>query len=131
MEVPKLSADELEQVMGEGILSLKGKDYLQVAHRVVHFRQKNPNATIFTEVERVGDFCFVKATIAENYDIRATAYKEVKFGSGKNAAKEYPLECAETGAIGRALALCGYGTLTGDLVEEDQLADSPLLKGNK
>lgn len=128
MKIPQISNETLSEIMGEGFLNLKGKEYLQVAHRVVRFRHDNPDATIYTEVEQVGDLVYVKATIAEGYDVRATAYKEVKFG-GKGAAAQYPLECAETGAIGRALALCGFGTLSGDLDERDQLADSPLVTG--
>jgi len=128
MQLPKISTETLNEIVGEGILNLKGKDYLQVAHRVVRFRNMNPDATFYQEVEQVGDTWYVKCTIAEGYDVRATAYKEVKFG-GKGAAAQYPLECAETGAIGRALALCGFGTLSGDLDESDQLADSPLVTG--
>ncbi len=128
MKLPQITEETLNEIVGEGILSLKGKDYLQVAHRVVRFRNMNPDATIYTEVEAVGDRHYVKATIAEGYDVRATAYKEVKTG-GRGAAAQYPLECAETGAIGRALALCGFGTLSGDLDESDQLADSPLVNG--
>lgn len=128
MKLPDVTNETLNEIVGEGFLNLKGKDYLQVAHRIVRFRYMNPEATIYTEVENVGDKAFVKATIAEGYEVRATAYKEVKFG-GKGAAAQYPLECAETGAIGRALALCGFGTLSGDLDESDQLADSPLVTG--
>ena len=128
MKLPEISTDTINDIVGEGILSLKGKDYLQVAHRVVRFRYMNPEATIYTEVEQVGDIPYVKATIAEGYDVRATAYKQVKVG-GRGAAAQYPLECAETGAIGRALALCGFGTLSGDLDESDQLADAPLVTG--
>jgi len=128
MKLPEITAETLNDIVGEGVLNLKGKDYLQVAHRVVRFRYMNPEATIYTETETVGDRHYVKATIAEGYDVRATAYKEIKTG-GKGAAAQYPLECAETGAIGRALALCGFGTLSGDLDESDQLADSPLVTG--
>lgn len=128
MNLPEITPETINEIVGDGVMSLKGKDYLQVAHRVVRFRYMNPTATIYTEVEQIGETHYVKATIAEGYDVRATAYKEVKFG-GKGAAAQYPLECAETGAIGRALALCGFGTLSGDLDESDQLADSPLVTG--
>lgn len=128
MKLPNVSKETILDITGEGVLNLKGKDYMQVAHRVLRFRFENPDATIYTEIEKVGETPYVKATIAEGYDVRATAYKEVKTG-GRGAAAQYPLECAETGAIGRALALCGFGTLSGDLDESDQLADSPLVNG--
>ena len=39
------------------------------------------------------------------------------------------IEKAETGAIGRALAMCGYGTLQApEFDEQDRLADAPLEK---
>jgi len=37
------------------------------------------------------------------------------------------IDKAETGAIGRALAICGYGTLQApEFDEQDRLADSPV-----
>ena len=39
------------------------------------------------------------------------------------------IEKAETGAIGRALAMCGYGTLQApQFDEQDRLADAPVEK---
>jgi hypothetical protein len=39
------------------------------------------------------------------------------------------IEKAETGAIGRALAMCGYGTLQApEFDEQERLADAPLEK---
>jgi hypothetical protein len=39
------------------------------------------------------------------------------------------IEKAETGAIGRALAMCGYGTLQApEFDEQDRLADMPVEK---
>jgi hypothetical protein len=39
------------------------------------------------------------------------------------------MEKAETGAIGRALAMCGYGTLQApEFDEQDRLADAPVEK---
>ena len=41
------------------------------------------------------------------------------------------IEKAETGAIGRALAMCGYGTLQAPgFDEQDRLADTPVEKKN-
>ena len=38
---------------------------------------------------------------------------------------------AETGAVGRALAMCGYGTLQAPEFDEgERIADAPLEKGN-
>ena len=40
-----------------------------------------------------------------------------------------PEKETETGAIGRALAMCGYGTLQApEFDEQDRLADTPVVK---
>lgn len=113
------------QVRELGTLKLQGKDYLQVAHRVLIFRTDHPTASIRTSFEPVGEFLVARAeVISADGDLWSTAIKSVQPG-GKGPAAKYPLEMAETGAIGRALGLCGYGTLSGDLDEGDQIADAP------
>lgn len=111
------------------LMNLKGKPYLQVAHRLVWFREEHPTATIMTEflkLTETGATC--KATIglarAEGggHSIVATAHKS-------ETAEGFAdfVEKSETGAIGRALALLGYGTqFEPDLDEGDRLADSPI-----
>lgn len=122
------------------MLNLKGKDYLPVAARIVEFRQDHPDWAIITETKEIGDKLYVFATIQCMrvepciYDgskfnpvpwAVATAHKEV--GKAQGGAARWPLETAETGAIGRALGLCGYGTIEGgDFDEGDQLADAPV-----
>lgn len=107
------------------LIDFQGKDYLLVAHRLVWFREERPDWAITTEfhLDKVSLF---KANIlnAEGRVI-ATAHKVV--GSAQARA---PFESAETGAIGRALALCGYGTqFTDDFEESDEdLADAPVEK---
>lgn len=115
----------------EHMMQLQGKDYLPVAPRVVMFRQDHPDYSIVTQTKEVGDAQYVYAEIhapvgeAGLTRVVATAHKRVRTDA-KGPAKLWPLETAETGAIGRALALCGYGTLAGDLDEGEQLADSPV-----
>lgn len=109
------------------LLNLKGKPYLQVAHRLVWFREDNPKGKIETEIVKLeADFAIVKASIffttQDSYILVATAHKtesEQHFGDF--------LEKAETGAIGRALAIAGYGTqFDPELDEGNRLADSPI-----
>jgi hypothetical protein len=106
------------------MLDLRGKPYLQVAHRLVWFREEHPTWGIETE----------QLTIDEN---RALFLARIKDETGRliaNATKQetandFPdfIEKAETGAIGRALALCGYGTqFAPELEEGNRLADSPM-----
>lgn len=105
------------------MLNLKGKDYLQVAHRLVWFREEHPDWTIHTKIEQLAaDSAVVQALIIDREGVTlASAHKmETKVGF-----PDY-IEKAETGAIGRALALCGYGTqFAPELDEGERLADSP------
>ena len=101
-------------------------DYLPVAARIAWFRKDNPYWSIITEVERLGNKAVVmKATIKDMLGtVIATARK-------KETEMGFPdyIEKAETGAIGRALAMCGYGTLQApEFDEQDRLADAPVEK---
>jgi hypothetical protein len=99
-------------------------DYLPVAARIAWFRKDNPYWSIITEVEQLGNKAVVmKATTKDMLgNIIATARKkETEIGF-----PDY-IEKAETGAIGRALAMCGYGTLQApEFDEQDRLADAPV-----
>lgn len=106
------------------IIDLKGKDYLQVAQRILWFREEKPDWTITTEFVTLTDqSAFAKATISnEEGRIIATGHKEESL---KDFAAGYR-EKAESGAIGRALAHCGYGTqFAPELDEQDRIVDSP------
>lgn len=105
------------------MVKLQGKDYLPVAARVVWMRQDHPEWSIITEPVVIGDAIYMRATVTGGGSILATAHKVVGGRKGPGAA--YPVEAAETGAVGRALGLCGYGTLSGDLDEGDEISDTP------
>lgn len=107
------------------LLNLKGKDYLQVAHRLLWFREEHPDGEIHTEYLQIGsDYAIAKATITLNGKPLATAHKK----EDKQGFADYH-EKAETGAIGRALALCGYGTqFAQELEEEHRIVDAPQAK---
>ena len=101
-------------------------DYLPVAARIAWFRREHPRWSIITEVEQLADKAVVmKATIKDYLGmVIATARK-------KETEAGFPdyIEKAETGAIGRALAMCGYGTLQApEFDEQDRLADAPVEK---
>lgn len=108
-------------------LDLRGKPYLQVAHRLVWFREDHPTWTIRTAVtyDLKERFAIGHATILDEAGRTiATAHKyEDAKGFG-----DY-IEKSETGAIGRALALCGYGTqFAPEFDEEDRIVDSPVAR---
>jgi hypothetical protein len=101
-------------------------DYLPVAARIAWFRREHPLWSIITEVEQLANKAIVmKATIKDMLGtVIATARKkETEIGF-----PDY-IEKAETGAIGRALAMCGYGMLQApEFDEQDRLADAPVEK---
>jgi hypothetical protein len=109
------------------ILQLKGKDYLQVAQRLVWFREEHPDWTITTEAVALDEkHAIFKAWIQDTSGRTiATAHKredQAHFGDC--------MEKAETGAIGRALAYCGYGTqfCADELCEAERIVDAPIEK---
>lgn len=107
------------------LIDLKGKKYLQVAHRLVFFREEHPEWSIQTEFIYQDDkSALVKATVLnETGRPIATAHKE-------ESKQDFPAgyrEKAETGAIGRALALCGFGTqFEPELDEGSRIVDAPI-----
>lgn len=106
---------------------LPPQPYLQVAHRLIWFREEHQDWQIYTEILQMSDTSsIVKATIRNDKgESIATAHKREDISDFKDH-----LEKAETSAIGRALALCGYGTqFAHDLDEGDRLADAPLEVG--
>ena len=112
------------------IMDIKGKDYLQVAYRLVWFREQCPDWSIETElVQSSENFTLFKATIKDpSGKVIATAHKQ----ENQKGFPDNHLEKSETGAIGRALAMCGYGTqFAPELEEGERLADSPLTNGTR
>lgn len=104
------------------LMDIRGKDYLQVMHRLVWFREEHPDWTIETSIQPTNKECIAEAKILnESGRLIAIAHK-LETLSG------FPdfIEKAETGAIGRALALCGFGTqFTDDLDEKARIVDAP------
>ena len=106
------------------LISLKGKDYLQVAHRLVWFREERPNWSLETDFLTLTDSHAIAKAIVKDEQGRiiATAHKREDKGHFADF-----LEKAETSAIGRALALVGYGTqFAEELDEESRIVDSPV-----
>lgn len=108
------------------LLNLRGREYLEVKYRLVWFREEHPDWSIETE--------FVSAT-----DKSACAKAYVRDGSGRLIATSHKfenergfpdfMEKAETGAIGRALALVGFGTqfCADELDEGERIVDAPVV----
>ena len=109
----------------EHMMKLKGKDYLQVAWRLVWFREDHPDFGINAEaLSLTDDHAIFKATITDPNGI------QVSSGHGSESKKDFGdfIEKAETKAIGRALAMLGYGTqfAADELEEGERIVDSPI-----
>lgn len=113
----------------EHMMSLKGKDYLQVAWRLVWFRDaENGCGTdwgIETEMLEHGEDWAVFRCRITNAD-----GKVISTGHGSESKKDFGdyLEKAETKAVGRALAMLGFGTqfAADELDEGERIVDSPI-----
>lgn len=113
------------------LLNLRGKDYLQVAHRLLWLNDDIESFQIETEFIQIDDdqtVCKANVILVNKegkLQRRATATKrETKRDFSDHTEK------AETGAIGRALAMLGFGTqfAIADFDEGERLADAPLNK---
>jgi hypothetical protein len=103
--------------------SIQGRDYLQVAPRLIWFREEHADWAIETEIAASGqDWALFRATIKnEQGRVLATAHKV----ETRQGFSDFHEKC-ETGAIGRALALVGYGTqFAQELDEGERIVDSP------
>jgi hypothetical protein len=106
------------------LINLRGKEYLEVKYRLVWFREEKPTWRIETEFKILqADSALAKAIIKnEAGEIVSMAHKlETKQGFADF------IEKSETGAIGRALALIGYGTqfCADELDEGQRIVDAP------
>lgn len=112
------------------LIQLKGKDYLMVAHRLVWFNEVAERFRVETDFLLINDEQSVaraKVTVFNNEGVEIKSSTATK----RETKKDFPdhTEKAETGAIGRALALMGYGTqfAIADLDEGSRLADAPVV----
>lgn len=107
-----------EEVKRHLIRLRDGKLYLPVAARVLWFRDEHPDWSLITEIIEGGyeaGWATLRATVRNAQgDIIST-------GTKTESKQDFPagwIEKAETGAIGRALAMAGYGTQFAPELEE-------------
>ena len=103
------------------------RPYLPTAARILWFRQDHPDWIIKTEIiERVEGSALMKAEIINDKGVTLSMAHRMET---RDDFEDY-LEKAETNAIGRALALVGYGTqFAPELDEEERIVDAPYKKG--
>lgn len=112
------------------LTNLKGKDYLMVAYRVQWFNETESHFTIDTTFPLVTDDQTIATAKVTVFDANGKVLRSAT-ATKRETVEGFPdhTEKAETSAIGRALALLGFGTqfALADLDEGDQrLADTPL-----
>ncbi len=106
------------------LLNLRGKEYLEVKYRLVWFREQRPDWRIETEIiSHDKEVSVVRAVVKDSSgNIMAVGHK-------REDRKDFNdhLEKAESSAIGRAVAMLGFGTqfVADELDEIPRIVDSP------
>lgn len=115
------------------LVNLKGKDYLMVAYRIQWMNEEVPFFQIQTNIIKADkDESIVQSTVSLIRDAGNGVLVPYKTASAtkREDSKGFAdhLEKAETGSVGRALAMLGFGTqfALADLDEGDRIVDSPL-----
>lgn len=109
------------------IRKIGNKEYLDTAWRIAWFRDAHPLGRIETDIFTVGDMVAVKAIVmdAEGH-LLASGMATVRDANQREATwAGRVIEKAETAAIGRALAVAGFGTQFTGESDGNELADSP------
>jgi len=108
------------------LISLKGKPYLPVAGRIAIIRNEQKPYSIKTtplQIEMEQGFAVFQAEVWLDGVL-------LGMGTKQESKRDFPdfVEKAETGAIGRALAIAGFGTIYAlqDFDEGERLADAPV-----
>jgi hypothetical protein len=101
-------------------------EYLEVKWRVVMFRERYPHGSITTEawlIDWAQGVAVCQATVDDGDGGKASA-----FGTETRKSFEDFVEKAGTRAVGRALALLGFGTqfVGEELSEGEHVADAPV-----
>jgi hypothetical protein len=109
------------------LVSLKGKDYLEVKWRLVWLRTAHPDAIIETDCVSFNEtFAVFKARVALPSGAVSTGW-----GSEEKGHFGDYIEKAETKAIGRALGALGFGTQFADDFSDagsGRIADAPVTR---
>ena len=109
------------------LTDLRGKQYLEVAWRLVWFRDKHPQGQIITNMVSAEPLV-MRCEIVVDGVLVATGHGTANAGGRKVVWSGREIEKAETAAIGRALAAAGFGTqFSGEFddAQDEHLADSP------
>ncbi len=88
---------------------IKGKNYAEVNQRIKAFRMVYPDGSITTQMlSNNCGVCVFKASVYDNETLLGTGHAYEKEDSSYINKTSY-IENCETSAVGRALAMCGFG----------------------
>lgn len=112
------------------LMGLKGKKYLEVKWRVVWLNEAQPRFRHTVELLHFDDrIAIARATVALVDGNGITIREAQELGSQTRAGFDDYVEKASTAALGRALAILGYGTQFASELDEGapgNIADSPV-----
>ncbi len=106
------SYNQQRTVKGVPVRQIHGKDYVEVATRVNAVHESGKYFEVLTsEPLSLGDRVIWRVVISVDGKMY-TAHAEAKLDAAKNTPDgTNPFECAETSALGRALAFAGFGSV--------------------
>lgn len=111
------------------LINLKGKDYLMVAYRLLWLTEDVERFNIVTDLPVLTDEQTVARATVQLFNKEGTLVRSAT-ATKRETKKDFSdhTEKAETAAVGRALAMLGFGTqqALADLDEGSRLADAPL-----
>jgi hypothetical protein len=115
----------------EHLMTLQKKAYLPVAARVIWFREKFPPESGWSIDTHLDDGGYEKKFAVYRCEIRDPEGRLIASGHNVEEVKGFGdfMQKAETGAIGRALATLGFGTMAA--LDEGEVVDSPVAKGSR
>ena len=94
-------------------IKLKGKDYVMVKDRILHFNEEYPHGSIVTDFKMKEDnsYAWFTATVCPDASSVDKMNRLFVAHSGGPIDDEKSLEKLETVAVGRALAYMGIGVI--------------------
>lgn len=122
----KSNREGVKRMSNNGIVNIKGKDYITVGKRVEMAQEGNTSLSITTELVSTDPILF-KATVVTKKGT-FTGYSASYGDPKKFIETQSPYEVAETSAVGRALGFAGYGIIEG-IASADEMVKTKQAEG--
>ena len=107
----------------DGIVDIRGKQYLTVARRINDFREQHPDYGIHTEILSIDETAVVcRAVITDKEGRQLSSGIAEEKRNSSNINKTSAVENCETSAVGRALAF--FGMAGTEIASADEVANA-------